>query len=99
MGRMPFGVEVNGKLDLFTPVFVDTKLLNPRISAQKGAFLLFGLSDEFPESIQREEIIIPGKHKITIMKELEQFGIDESNMFLSFEHFLRYLREKMKRGE
>lgn len=95
--RMP--PDVNRIPDLSTPVFVETKLLNPRISAQKGAFLLFGMSDEFPESTQREKIIIPGKHKITIMKELEQFGIDESNMFLSFEHFLRYLREKMKRGE
>lgn len=97
--------EVGGKFDMhdlvdfFTPVFVESKQLNPRIVAQKGAFLLFGLSDEFPESIQREKIIIPAKNKAAIMKELEQFGIDDSIMFPGFEHFLLSLREKMKRGE
>ena len=55
--------------------------------------------DEFPESIQREEIIIPAGHKRHIMKELEQFGIDDSIMFPGFEHFLKYLCDKMRRGE
>lgn len=91
--------EVKGEIDLFTPIFVETKLLNPRIVSQKGAFLLFGLSDEFPESTQREEIIIPAQYKAAIISELEQFGIDDSIMFPGFEHFLLSLREKMKRGE
>jgi|GEM_PF-4028236 len=94
---MPSGIEQ--RPDFFTPVFVESKLLNPRIVAQKGAFLLFGLSDEFPANIKREEIIIPAKNKAAIMKELEQFGIDDSIMFPGFEHFLLSLREKMKRGE
>lgn len=91
--------EVKGEIDLLTPIFVETKLLNPRIVSQKGAFLLFGLRDEFPAGIQREEIIIPAQYKATIISELEQFGIDDSIMFPGFEHFLLSLREKMKRGE
>lgn len=90
---------ISKKTNIELPVFVEPKLLNSRISAQKGAFLLFGLSDEFPESIKRKEIIIPAVHKKQIISELEQFGIDDSIMFPSFEHFLLYLREKIKRGE
>ena len=91
--------DAETKPDFFTPVFVKSKQLNPRIVAQKGAFLLFGLNNEFPENIQREEIIIPMEHKADIMQELEQFGIDNSIMFPGFEHFLKYLCDKMRRGE
>ena len=92
--HLPEGVS--GLLDLFTPVFVKTKLLNPRIVAQKGAFLLFGLDEEFPKNIQRQEIPILGKNKANLITELENFGIDEGIMFPEFEHFLSYLHRKMK---
>ena len=87
---------VSGELDLFTPIFVKTKLLNPRIIAQKGAFLLFGFDEEFPKHIQRYEIPIVGEYKAKLIADLENFGIDESIMFPEFEHFLSYLRRKMQ---
>ena len=82
------------KLDLFKPIFVETKQLNPRISAQKGAFLLFGIDEEIPK-INIETITIKANYKNSIMQELEKFGIDESVMFPGFEHFLLYLRKKI----
>lgn len=73
------------KVDLFRPVVVTAKRSNQRMTAQSGAFVLYGLpKDEGPEyrkSIKTEKIVIPAKLKSEVRKRLEAIGIEASLLF------------------
>lgn len=70
--------------DLFKPLYVVPKLNNPRILAQNGAFLVFGLDS--PEQTTSKEIRpyllrIPASAKRNIREELKSIGIDSRFLF------------------
>lgn len=76
--------------DVITPVFVIPPRNNRRISNQKGAFVLFGLSNYFEKSkpsVWLDEVktktiyLIPQKQKSEILKELRFLGIDKSFVY------------------
>lgn len=88
--------------ELLEPVYVMPKQFNPRIRAQSGAFLLFGLeeslehSSRFPNN-EQEKIIISRHAKSSIRKELDAIRINESIMFPEFHKFLEYLIQTNKK--
>lgn len=71
--------------DLFKPFYVVPKLNNPRIIAQNGAFLLFGLDPKEEYSSQNEIrpyfLRIPSSAKEGIKEELKSIGIDSKFLF------------------
>jgi hypothetical protein len=73
------------KADLFKTYLVVPKKNNPRIIAQSGAFLIFGLVDrERNPSLESYQITrhrVPNSSKATIRAVLESLGITESSLF------------------
>ena len=88
-------VRVN---ELLGPVYVKARHINPRISAQKGAFLLFGLN-EYLKGITQESIIIPASAKPVIIRELDLFaGINQGRLFPELDKFLMHIKQCAKDG-
>ncbi len=87
---------------------VRTKLSNPRIIAQQGLFLLFGIisSDKtklpqtnlakYKDKIYEEKITIDKKFKASILIELKSLGISEERLFPEFSNSGKSLLEKYK---
>lgn len=79
-------------------VAVQTKMNNPRIIRQFGAFFLFGIKGEkicpadfkFPY----KEIIIDGNKKREILKELEAVGISKATLFPEMDNVLKCIKKK-----
>lgn len=71
--------------DLFKPLYVVPKLSNPRIIAQSGAFILFGLDwrrgPSFRRGISTFSFRIPPDAKKNIRRELKMIGIDSKTLF------------------
>ena len=71
--------------DLFRQYYVVAKQNNPRIIAQNGAFLAFGLrpdrASSFRDEISSYSLRIPAAKKITIKKELAIIGIHAGALF------------------
>ena len=84
--------------ELRRPVFVKPKQTNPRILAQQGAFLLFGLSENLGGIIQ-ETITIEHSAKPEIIRELDTFaGINQGVLFPELDKFLTYTRQSARDG-
>ena len=84
--------------DLRRPVYVRTKQTNPRILAQQGAFLLFGLSKNLEGMIQ-ETITVDHSAKFEIIRELDTFaGINQGILFPELDKFLAYIRQCARDG-
>jgi hypothetical protein len=85
--------------DLKTVLCVKPKLSNPRILAQAGAFLLFGMTydlDACPiDGIGVERIKINGRRKPTILEELDRMGVNASTMFPEIEKAALYIKNKI----
>ena len=73
------------RIDLFKPVIVTPKMNNPRISAQAGAFILFGLSrkngPDYSRTIKPKKFVIDKTAKPKIRARLESLGIDSRVLF------------------
>ena len=71
--------------DLFRQYYVVAKQNNPRIIAQNGAFLAFGLrpdrASSFKDEISSYSLRIPSSNKPTIQKELATIGIHAGALF------------------
>lgn len=89
--------------DFYKIVCVQAKLNNPRIERQQGSFLLFGISEEGkmkPASINNSKdikinrIVVPGKYKEDIRKELEVFGISKRSLFPELADQAEFIKEK-----
>ena len=84
--------ELPKDLDLYTPVFVHVKKDNPRISAQSGAFIVFGLKDKKFEHIKRKIFIstqtIEAKSKKNIREQLDEININRRTLFPELNAFL-----------
>ena len=86
--------------DLKKVVLVKTKKSNPRIIAQSGAFLLYGLHEYFQESksIGGMELFafkINAKSKGDILKELDRVSINEQSLFPELDKSAQYIKQKV----
>ena len=81
----PYFKNAIDPIDLLTVDVVEPKRNNPRISAQSGAFLLFGFEREDNANafskISRHYIDIDGKYKRKILDSLESIGIHEQFVY------------------
>jgi hypothetical protein len=80
-------------------ICVKTKKSNPRISAQSGAFLLYGMQDadtpaDFGAGISHHEIKINGSKKSDILNQLDKIGINDSTMFPEIDKSAQHIRAK-----
>ena len=78
---------------------VRTKMNNPRIIRQSGAFFLFGIdgNKEKPAKLSYTYYLdIKNKEKRRILKELEQIGISKQTLFPEMETVLPLIAEKYK---
>ena len=84
---------------LKTVLCVKPKKKNPRLLAQSGAFLIFGLAGSLDESpvpeIAIERIQINGGRKPDIVNELDRMGINDSTMFPEIEKAALYIRQAL----
>jgi hypothetical protein len=71
------------RTDLFKRLHVIPKLSNPRIVAQSGSFILFGLRRPAGMSvpIRLRRLIVSADRKKQIRRDLERLGITESSLF------------------
>lgn len=88
-----FGGTINMR-DIYHPVYVKPKQLNPRIIAQNGAFLLFGISDN-TERFPKKEVIIKSNAKDKIFAELEAVCINEATLFPELDKYLRSYTKRL----
>lgn len=101
--------EINVKKEDYDKkvILVKPKLNNPRIRAQQGAFLLFGInldsknfklkiSEKETQYITTEEITIEPKHKQEILKELSRCGINQKTLFPEIDSVAKFLVDKYK---
>ena len=82
-------------------IVVRAKRSNLRIAAQSGAFLLFGDGANFDTARKGQGSVtqtfrILSNGKATILKELDQLGINESTVYPSLERSASYLAEPFK---
>ena len=85
-------------VELRRPVYVKPKQTNPRILAQQGAFLLFGLGENL-DGILQETITIDHSAKPGIIRELDTFaGINQGVLFPELDKFLTYTRQCARDG-
>ena len=84
--------------DLFSTIVVRAKMNNVRVSAQSGAFLLFGLSDNIQTNedgiIEIFYISIKHDSKGYIKKLLESVSISDSTLFPEISRSAQYLSQK-----
>ena len=93
--------QLPSNLDLYTPVFVHAKQDNPRISAQSGAFIVFGLKNEKSDwtrtNIATLEIQKTTKKKLR--EALSAIKINRGTLFPELNVFLTYALKQAKNGE
>lgn len=85
--------------DLRKVLVVRPKQTNPRIIAQQGAFLLFGLTSELQadnmEKIGVSEVRIPAASKAAILRELDRVNINRASLFPEVESAAKYIMSKL----
>jgi hypothetical protein len=84
--------------DLKSSLLVKPKLNNPRIIAQQGAFILFGLGDALnlhPEGMLIEITPISAKARSTILQQLDQVNIHQGSLFPEIEKAASYIRDRL----
>ncbi len=85
--------------DLKSVLTVRPKLANPRLIAQQGAFLLFGLVAELEPNngfgIEMAQLIIPAKAKGRILRDLDRVNINRAALFPEVESAARYIMSKL----
>lgn len=79
-------------------ILVQTKMNNPRIIRQFGAFFLFGIKGEknCPSDFEYpcEEIIVDANSKEKILEELEAIGISKATLFPEMDNVLKCIKKK-----
>lgn len=86
--------------DLTRIVCIKSKLNNERITAQTGAFLLFGIKSRMNEksdcNYKIHRIRINQNSKANILKELDLVNINSKTIYPTLENTAKYLLEKYK---
>ena len=90
--------------DFYKIICVQAKLNNPRIERQQGSFLLFGISEKgkmkpasITQDIEINRIVVPGKYKEDIRKELEILGISKRSLFPELADQAEFIKEKYRK--
>lgn len=86
--------------DLHGVYAVKPRLMNRRILAQQGAFLIYGLKPELTDDDASNGIVVtrtpvPASAKGKLLRELDGIGINESTMFPEIEAAARYVMSKL----
>ncbi|MFZ2980834.1 MAG: FRG domain-containing protein [Sphingobium sp.] len=85
--------------DLNSVQLVRPKQSNPRIIAQQGAFLLFGLVSELkprnPFAMKVSRITIPASAKPKILRDLDRVNINRATLFPEVESAAKYIMGKL----
>lgn len=85
--------------DLNSIQTVRPKQTNPRIIAQQGAFLLFGLVSELkktnPYQIRVSQMTIPASAKPKILRDLDHVNINRAALFPEVESAAKYIMSKL----
>jgi len=85
--------------DLNSVQMVRPKQTNPRIIAQQGAFLLFGLVSELkqtnPYQIRVSQLTIPASAKLKILRDLDRVNINRAALFPEVESAAKYIMSKL----
>ncbi len=85
--------------DLKSIQVVRPKQANPRIIAQQGAFLLFGLTSELKAEndfdVQVSKITIPKSAKAGILRDLDRVNINRAALFPEVESAAKYIMSKL----
>jgi hypothetical protein len=97
-----FSEELFDPFDLDRCYFVKPKMINERLSAQSGSFILFGLEQQYihekVDSSRSSErlfrIII--KNKESILEQLNQLSINESTLTPDMDHVSHFIKEFFK---
>jgi len=93
-----FRPEIN-PVHLKTVLCVKPKKSNPRLLAQSGAFLIFGMTNSLDRTpvaeISIERIQINGRKKPAIINELDRMGINDATMFPEIEKAALYIRRAL----
>lgn len=87
----PYFLPIIQREDFNQVLCVKSKANNQRILRQHGNFLIFGINDkkqnlakidsDWQQTINGKRLIIDGKSKLNILKELEYFGISHQTLF------------------
>ncbi|WP_336984987.1 FRG domain-containing protein [Asaia sp. HN128] len=88
--------------DLLGNYYVHPKLNNPRIIAQSGGFMMFGLFYDNTQSgkpILEYKIRIPAKSKTRLRREIELLGITDSAIFPDLERAAKRIRSRYSNFE
>lgn len=98
------GNEDKYKNDFNRIVCVESKMLNSRITNQKGLFFLFGINGKksdfakmkFDDDVEIYSIRIDKNHKAAILKQLEMCGYDRMTMFPDMQNVCENIKENYK---
>ena len=93
----PYFADVIVPSDMGKIVCVRPKMSNLRIASQSGAFLLFGINAELPETgtaeFEIERVAISAKAKQKIRSELESLNIHRGTVYPNIENSALVVRE------
>ena len=88
--------------DIKNVICIKSKFTNPRINAQSGLFLLFGLDakleDENDFNFKITHYLIQPENKSKILRELDLLNINESTVFPYLENSAKYISNKFKKN-
>lgn len=76
------------------PIFLKPSMLNRRVDAQSGAFILFGLSENYIENKYRNNVRLFIFDKEKIRSELALLGFSNKTMIPDMDYVAKYLKEK-----
>lgn len=98
----PYFLNKINESDLTRVVCVQPKQDNKRIIKQSGAFLLFGMGDEFKKNtsakipsnyiLKKYNITIPHKSKEKFLSSLEYLAISEATLFPEIDNVAKFLK-------
>lgn len=88
--------------DLYNPIYVNVKKANPRILAQQGAFIIFGMNDNEKSMtwIQNNitSVKIDKQYKKATLEALSTLNINKGTLFPEFDSFLADALKRAKNG-
>lgn len=94
----PYFLAKIKKVDLFKPVSVIPKMLNPRLSAQFGAFVIFGLGQSKGVSYKKDSTVmkvkIANSAKESILESLSSLGVDGFTLFPEIDKAAKVIKQR-----
>lgn len=97
----PYFLPQIKKVDLFKPISVIPKMSNARLSAQNGAFVLFGLDRSKGVAYHKDSTVmkvrIPLTSKEEILSTLSSLGIDGFTLFPEIDRAAKIIKQRYMR--